>query len=131
MFKGTNLEDFRSSLTSLLSGVDMFDCGLSLQGITQIAQTINNVNYITWDDVAALGLETECGLDESGFKRIDITLDSTITEDKWVKSAQLIASKGWTAYINGTKYEPQPPTPVSGDSVLCEDGNTEVQTEGS
>lgn len=109
MFSGcTSLGDYEGSLASLLEGKDMFiSCVLTKQSVSNIAAGINYVADLSWETIDE-DVKTKYELTQDGFKRLDLGMPAAVVS-QITTEANIIVSRGWDLYINGTKYEPVPP----------------------
>ena len=92
MFDGcSNLTSFNSDLSSLTDGNYMFwACKLDTPSVQNIADTINTINGTIY-----------IGIGNSTPNTAETTAFNTI------------ASKGWTVYVNGSKYTPTSPAAIT------------------
>jgi hypothetical protein len=95
-----NLTSFSSDLSSLTDGYRMFDsCKLDTASVQNIADTIN-----TYNGTISIGIKSS-----KPYEQEETALNT-------------IASKGWTVYVNGSKYTP---TSTCGASLTTLDENGE------
>ena len=104
MFQNCSLTTFTSNLSSLTDGISMFmSCKLDTDSVKNIAETIKTV---------------------TNKPIITIGIGNTTPNANETAALNTIANKGWTVYVNGSKY-----TPTSTASIMTLDelGN-EVET---
>ena len=115
MFGGCPLTSFSSDLPNLTNGSSMFyGCKLDTASVQNIADTIKNVSSLT--DGSSPGDEV--------YRIIIIDIGNSTPNDQEKTAFNTIVSKGWTVFVNGSKYTP---STVSSIMTLDESGN-EVET---
>ena len=96
-----NLINFNSKLSSLEDGIQMFHgCKLDTASVQNIADTINTYN---------------------GY--IDIGIGNSTPNEQEITAFNKMVSKGWTVYVNGSKYTPTSPAAIT---TLDENGEETV-----
>lgn len=110
MFKGSNnLTGFTGTLDSLLSATDMFiDTNLSLASIESIATNIQNISAKDKNDSTLWQAPDGSYFDSSDRGRIDISYNNT-NDSSFEAYCQMIISKGWDIYVNGSKIDIEKP----------------------
>lgn len=102
----TTLSSFKSSLQSLLSADGMFSgCILDLESVITIANTIKDINGITYD----ASMYTDYGITEPSFGEITIGVAPITGDDAedvakkttaFNEAILLMENKGWTVQLS-------------------------------
>ena len=110
-----NLTSFKSNLPSLTHAPNMFNgCKLDTESVQNIANSINDVNDLPTDQIVIP--------EYIGIRTITIGIGNTTPNVKEEDSFNLMVSKGWTIYVNGSTY-----TPSSIVTTMTLDENGEVK----
>ena len=97
----SELESFFSDLSSLTNGYNMFNyCKLDTASVQIIADTIKDVNGLTNDYIDI-------------YKQIDIGIGNSEPNEQEKTAFNKMVSKGWTVYVNGSKYTPTSPAAIT------------------
>lgn len=103
MFEGYQFNYFKSKLTSLLCGYNMFrNCNLDKESIDYIAKYINDISGLDKNNNADWTYEFSEGTGqiEGGDRgRIDISVAEGVD---YRNAVMIMKSKGWTVYLDGT-----------------------------
>lgn len=109
MFEGYQFNHFKSKLTSLLCGYNMFkNCNLDKESIDYIAKYINDIsgldknNYADWTFETCdslTGETTQATIDSFNRGRIDISVAEGVD---YRNAVMIMKIKGWNVYLDGT-----------------------------
>ena len=105
----SKLTTFTSDLSSLKSGYLMFkDCEIDTESLRNIAEHINDINGLVMENDADWEYEVfrEIKTIPNGRRgRIDIDVDSSVTQEVRKECGNKLNAKGWTiVYINSVLY---------------------------
>lgn len=104
----TSLTSFRSNLTSLKSGYDLFaGCKLDKESINHIAENINDISSLVksndsdWQLNFTLSNGQQYNLIIPSNIRGRIDIGTNISESNYLSAFRIMEEKGWTIYVNG------------------------------
>ena len=101
-----NLTSFKSNLPSLTHAGNMFQgCKLDTESVQNIANSINDVNDLPTDQMVIP--------EYIGIRTITMGIGNTTPNAKEEDSFNLMVSKGWTVYVNGSQYTPTSPAAIA------------------
>ena len=107
MFNGcSKLTSFTSDLSSLTNGYWMFEgCRLNTESVQIIADTIKDVNGLQGSGEGASVAQVR--------RDLDVGIGAIIPNEQEEAAFNTIASKGWTLFVNGSRYIPTSPAAIT------------------